>query len=192
MTRHKSRKVRNTSADKPENRIVTANLELENARPFLYAPDRAARERMAEEIGADGIPRLRFEGRIQAESCREWRLSGNLRAIATQKCVVSLEPVSCRIRTRVLRRFLDDPKALLADADGEMPLDDSIERLTDEIDLYEIARETLLLELPDYPRRRRFGPVEYSASAEIREPEGGNPEKPFAVLRQLKKNPASR
>ena len=173
----------------PEFRIAAAELDTENVRPFLFVPDAAVRARMADEIAAVRVARLRFEGMIEFRPRGEWRLTGDLGATVTQPCVVSLEPVSCRVQTRVLRRFLEDPRALQAGADGEMPSDDSIERLADFIDLYEISRETLLLELPGYPRRASLEPFVCAAGGGHQESEDAEREKPFSILRQLKKNP---
>ena len=69
-----------------------------------------------------------------------------------------------------------------------MPADDSLEPLPDSIDLYAIARETLVLELPEYPRAK-------GACMSVPEPEADVPgagdepaAKPFARLAPLKKS----
>jgi uncharacterized metal-binding protein YceD (DUF177 family) len=68
-----------------------------------------------------------------------------------QPCIVTLEPVTTRIDTPVLRRYLAEPLPEPA-GEVEMPADDSIEALPPTFDLWAVATEALSLALPEYPR----------------------------------------
>ena len=169
-------------------RIPAAFLDPGNAVSFLFLPDGAARQRLAAETGAIRVKRLRFDGCVEAAAIGEWRLSGKLTAFVVLRCVVSLAPVKCSVQANVLRRFLTNAGRLRPGADGEMPADDSLEPMPVAIDLYAIARETLVLELPDYPRAKGA-----SVSIPVSEAglSGGGDEpsaKPFAGLAPLKKS----
>lgn len=168
--------------------IPAAILDPDNAIPFLFLPDGAARERLAGETGAFRINRLRFGGCVEAAAIGEWRLSGKLAASVTQQCVVSLVPVKCSVQAKVLRRYLIDAGRLQPGADGEMPADDSLEPLPDTIDLYAIARETLVLELPNYPRAKGASVSIQDSEADVPGAAGEPVAKPFAGLAPLKKS----
>ncbi len=168
--------------------IPAAVLDSDNVFPFLFRPDGAARARLAKETGAVKVKRLRFDGCVVAAANGEWRLSGKLAASVIQQCVFSLVPVKFSVQTNVLRRYLTDAGRLRPGADGEMPADDSLEPLPDTIDLYAIARETLSLELPDYPRAKGAGVSIPESEADLLCGADEPAAKPFAGLAPLKKS----
>ena len=119
---------------------------------FSIAPDAPARARLARELGITGIRKLSFQGTLEADGNSDWKLEATLGATVIQPCVVTLEPVVTRIDRQVLRRFIAGLAPPQEGEETEMPEDETIEALPDEIDTARIMAEALALALPDYPR----------------------------------------
>ena len=119
---------------------------------FALRPDAAETARIAAELGLDALRKLSFEGRLIPDGKADWRLEARLGATVVQPCVVTLEPVTTRIDTDVVRSFLrdyhdpDEPEA-------EMPEDETTEPLGTWIDPAAVMLEALALAVPDYPRK---------------------------------------
>ena len=155
---------------------------------FHLRPDAEGRAALATELGLLALRKLDFQGEVAPEGRRDWRLEGKLGATVVQPCVVTAEPVTTRIETEVLRRFLHDlpePDA----TEAEMPEDDTLEQLGAVIDPGVVMAEALALALPDYPR----APGAELAQADF-PPPGAAPlettrPNPFAALAALKPKP---
>jgi len=119
---------------------------------FLLQPDAAEREALAQELGVTALRKLRFAGALRAEGARDWRLTGQLGVTIIQPCVVSLEPVSTRIDTPVLRSYVADLPEPDPEEEYEIPEDDSLEPLPASLDLVALLAEALALNIPLYPR----------------------------------------
>jgi len=118
---------------------------------FSVRPDAAELARLAEVFELSALRKLSFEGTLQPVGAADWQLKGRLGATVVQPCVVTLDPVTTRVETQVMRVFVRD----FADADEEemeMPEDDSAERLGTWIDPAVVMEEELVLALPAYPR----------------------------------------
>ncbi|MGP6086090.1 YceD family protein [Antarctobacter jejuensis] len=136
-------------------RLRVSSLRQSGKTPVRLEPDAGTRAALAQELGAVSIKKLRFEGVLTPLGKRGWRLQGQLGATVVQSCIVTLEPVTTRIDTEVLREFvpqemLDEPEA---GSEIEMPEDDSVEPLGEEIDVEAVMTEALSLALPTYPRK---------------------------------------
>ncbi|MEL7014008.1 MAG: DUF177 domain-containing protein [Pseudomonadota bacterium] len=108
---------------------------------------------LQDDLGLIGLRKLRLKGEITADGATDWTLYARLGATVVQPCVATLEPVTTRIDEDVTRRFLKNwPDEADLGEETEMPEDDSLERLRDEIDLFAVLRESLSLSLPTYPR----------------------------------------
>lgn len=156
-------------------------------RPFELVPGPEDLRAIAGDLGLRGLRKLRFAGTLRAEGRSDWRLDAHLGATVTQSCVVSLAPVTTRIEEGVTRRFLRDwPPAAEQGEEVEMPEDESIDPLGEEIDLRAVMIEVLTLALPLYPRAEGAAPERAEArprgAAPIREAETN----PFAALAGLK------
>jgi hypothetical protein len=93
--------------------------------------------------------------------------------------VISAEPVTTRIDTPVVRRFLRE-MPVPTEPEAEIPDDDTLEPLGPVIDPGAVMAEALALALPDYPR---------APGAAL--PEGLAPEplaNPFAALAALRRD----
>ncbi|KPQ08497.1 MAG: putative metal-binding protein [Rhodobacteraceae bacterium HLUCCA12] len=162
-----------------------ADLPTRRAQPFHLRPDAAARAEIARDLGLTGLRKLDFRGTITAEGRRDWRLEGRLGATVVQPCVITADPVTTRIDTDVLRRFLKrmpEPEG----AEVEMPEDDTIEPLGTAIDPGAVMIEALAIALPDYPRApdAELGQADFPPPGAASDaPERPNP---FAVLAKLK------
>lgn len=118
---------------------------------FTLEPDAKTRKRIAEELSLRGLRKARFIGTLRAVGKYEWKLQATLGATAVQDCVVTLEPVTTRIDVAVVRSYVTDlPEPTVEDF--EIPDDDTIEPLPEQLDLMALLSEALALALPDFPR----------------------------------------
>ena len=143
---------------------------------------------IAEELGFSALRKLTFSGEIRPEGKRGFKLNGKLGATVVQPCVVTLEPVTTRIDTEVARTYLPEAQIEIPEAgtEVEMPEDESIEAIGEEIAPEAVMLEALSLSVPEYPRaaEAEFGQM-------TSEPDGAAPIsdedlKPFAGLAGLR------
>ena len=136
-------------------KVCTLNvrdLSTTTANGFRFRPGKSVLADMAREIRANSVSNLLFRGEVRTVSPDEWLLHGRLGATVRQQCVISLGDVTTRIDVAVERRFIADLDRVYPGLECPVPEDDTVEPLTSSIDLYGLAREVLLLELPTYPR----------------------------------------
>lgn len=169
-------------------RLRVSALRQSGPTPFHLEPDAAARAAIAEELEAEAIRKLRFAGELQPRGKAGWRLVGELGATVVQPCIVTLEPVTTRIDTPVERVFV--PAARMEEPEPgseiEMPEDDSVEPLGDEIDLDSVMIEALSLAMPTYPRQEGIETVEARYAEDGVTPMTDEDTKPFAGLAGLR------
>lgn len=169
-------------------RLRVASLRHTGSTPVRLEPGPKDRARYATELGAEALRKLRFDGKLSPMGKTGWRLEAKLGATAVQACIVTLEPVTTRIDTTVVREFLpperlDSPEA---GSETEMPDDDTIEVLGDEIDVEGIMLEALSLALPTYPRKAGVEMGEAQFAADGVAPITDEETKPFAGLAALR------
>lgn len=152
---------------------------------FRFRPGKSALAELAREIRANSVTNLAFRGEVRAASPDEWLLRGRLGATVRQQCVISLDNVTTRIDVAVERRFLADMDRVYPGLECPVPEDDTVEPLAHAIDLYGLAREVLLLELPTYPRNDdAVVPEGVDPSPLPGRDKGGS--RPFAVLSEFR------
>ena len=164
-------------------RLNVAGLPRRAPRSFRLSTDPAARARLAETLDLLALRKLAFDGTLTPDGHDDWRLDAMLGATVVQACVVSGNPVTTRIDTRVLRHFVAD----MAEPEGseaESPDDDTREALGAVIDLGAVMAEALSLALPDYPRAPDL-PAEPTAPEQVSLDDEVRPN-PFAALAALK------
>ncbi|WP_136441686.1 YceD family protein [Pacificoceanicola onchidii] len=170
-------------------RLRVSDLRQRRETPFLLEPDATGRAAAAEAAGADSLRKLRFEGALAPRGKSGWELKARLGATAVQPCVVTLEPVTTRVDTDVLRRFLPEDQMDAPPESGsetEMPEDDSLEPLGEVIDLEAVMVEALSLALPAYPRKDGADLGEAVYAEDGAEPLKDADLKPFAGLAALR------
>jgi uncharacterized metal-binding protein YceD (DUF177 family) len=165
-------------------RFRTGGLSPRKPTRFTYRPDAAERARLAADLGLIALYALDLTGEFRPVGRDELLLEATLTARTDQPCSLTLVPVPANVAETVRRRYV----AGLTAPDGEeieMPEDDSVEPMPDEIDLADVAAEALALALPLYPRApgAELGQV-------VHAPEGITPLadadlKPFAGLQSL-------
>lgn len=165
--------------------LRVADLSARGTVRFRLQPDPEARAALAAEMGAQKLRKLDFTGTLSPAGRHDWRLDGRLGATAVQTCVVTGEPVTTRIDTDVIRRFVREMPEITAD-EVEMPEDDTLEPLGPVIDPGVVMAEALALALPDYPR---VPGADLTQGLEVA-PEGVAPlqRNPFAALAALKRD----
>lgn len=153
---------------------------------FDLTPDAHLRTRIADELGISDIRKLTFQGRLTADGKSDWLMEAELGATVVQPCVVTLEPVVTRIDKPVVRRFVAGFAAPVEGEETEMPEDETIEPLPDEINMIEILTEALTLALPDYPRSENATLETESFAAPGVTPMTDDDVKPFSGLAALR------
>lgn len=166
----------------------TSELSTRKPTRFELAPPAEERARIAEELGLEGLRKLRLAGEIAPRGARGWRLRADLGATVVQSCVVTLEPVTTRIDETVERNFL--PAELLdapeAGSEVEMPEDTTTEPLGSVLSAHEVMVEALALALPQYPRAPDAGLGSVTHAEPGVTPLGDEDVKPFAALAGLR------
>ena len=136
------------------------------------------------------IKNVSLVGILSPISINVWRLKAELRATVKQKCVISFKPVKTMVCEPINRTFshLALQNNIEADEDGTSPVifDDTLQELTDEIDLAEIIFEELTLILPLYPKIEGAKLGSYSVTEPGAKPLNEENMKPFAQLSVLK------
>lgn len=147
---------------------------------FTHAATPEERSAVAEVLSAREIPKLRIEGDISPLGKEGWQLCARITATALQSCVVTLEPVATKLSQTITRDYLPDAPDCLGPGG-----DDSVEPLSDSIDLGLIAMEALALALPDYPRKPGIDLTDIMPEHSFEAEERPNP---FAALAALREN----
>ncbi|WP_137700309.1 YceD family protein [Marimonas lutisalis] len=170
----------------PATRFRVSDLSQTSETTFALRPDADALAAIAAELGLDGLRKLSFTGTITADGRRDWRLDAHLGATVVQPCVVTLAPVTTRIEEDVHRRYLAHLPEDDAGEEVEMPEDETINRLGDEIDVTEAMIEALALALPLYPRAdgAELGEAVYTEPGKA--PMRDEDARPFAGLASLR------
>jgi uncharacterized metal-binding protein YceD (DUF177 family) len=141
--------------------------------------DPAVRDSVAQLAGLRTLPRLEasFDLSRRGEGVA---VRGEVRALAGQTCVVTLEPIESDVRETIDLLFMpvgknnEDPATAKRKGEPPEPLENGV------IDLGAITVEFLVLGLDPYPRK---------PGVEFSRPEGEDERaRPFAALAALKKN----
>ena len=179
-----------TESDMDRAFICFSDLNPKKTHEFDFRPGDELVVNLATDLGLLGLSKLRLHGRLFAVGQKVWVLDARLGARVFQSCVVSLDLVSTRIDAAVERKFVPiaemEPTQVSEDAEIEMQQDDSLEPLGAGVDLLSILSESLVLELPTYPRSQGAVLKKTNFSAEGAAPMSDEDAKPFAGLAALK------
>ncbi|MEM9010829.1 MAG: DUF177 domain-containing protein [Pseudomonadota bacterium] len=139
------------------------------------AEERAAVARLFDVLE---VAKLTIDGSLAPEADGAWLLTATIRATVTQRCVVSLAPVTSRLSETVRRLYVPD---FAAEAEDTLFADEESEPLERQIDIGAVAVEGAALALPSYPRAPGAAlDPQYGGAG------GDEREKPFAALADLK------
>ena len=166
--------------------IRPADLSTKRATEFELVPSQADCDAIARDLRIVGLRKLRFSGSLKPLDKRDWQMTADLGATVTQECVVTLDPVTTRIADKVGRRWLKHLSEPSDDDEVEMPEDDSVEPLTDMIDLGQVMIEALALALPLYPRVEGAEVAANVFAEPGTKPMTDDDVKPFAGLSELR------
>lgn len=153
--------------------------------PFSLRPDARVLAVIAAKLGISSLRKLSFEGALKPFGDSDWQFKGRLGATVIQPCVATLEPVTTRIDTDVVRTFVKD----FTEADApevEMHEDDSVEPLGTWIDPALIMEEALAIALPEYPRKEEAPAETIRITEPGKKPMSDEEARPFAGLAALK------
>ena len=158
-----------------------------------YKFDKAAKSneliQLAKLLRIQNLLSFKFKGSIfhECQKGTKFRLIATLSATTVQNCVITLQPIRKK-NTIVIERWFFNKN------NRQNPIntllnhsEDEIDTFYDEISLYDIALEELVLNLPDYPRKpnAKFKGISVTEKGitELKD----NPLRPFAALSVLKK-----
>ena len=178
-------------SDLPRLPLRLSDLAARRPTPVTLEPDAAGRAALAEALGIPAIRKLRFSGTLTPLGRQDWELRADLGATVVQDCVVTLAPVTTRIDATVTRRYLAD-YVEPGGTEAEMPEDDEAEPLPQTLDLGQVLREALALELPPFPRAEGAALDEAQFAAPGVSPMTDDDAKPLAGLAALKAKLESR
>ena len=132
-------------------KLIFSELSRDNKNWFGFYLNQASREDLVGKLGIISINNFRFHGYIKSLGKNDWHLTAFLKSRVTLECRLTLNHFPLLLNTRVERRFVADSNLLSPHKDFSMPEDETLELLTPTYDLYELVKESLFLELPDYP-----------------------------------------
>ena len=139
---------------------------------------------LAKECDLLVLGKLFFVGRLQRVQKNNWKLKARLKALVTQPCVTTLQPIDTQISSTVERLFIKSWENSYKRTD-ETVLDADHEILSSTINLLDIITEELILNAPLYPRSGKKADVLLSENS-LNSSEDTNI-KPFSVLSTLRK-----
>ena len=139
---------------------------------------------LVKECNLLGLKKLFFVGKLQRIQKDNWKLIARLKAVVTQPCVTTLQPIDTQISTVVERLFIKGWENSHKRTD-ETILNDDYEILSSKINLLDIITEEIILNAPLYPRSRKGADTPLSESS-FSSPKNINI-KPFSVLSTLRK-----
>jgi uncharacterized metal-binding protein YceD (DUF177 family) len=139
---------------------------------------------LVKECNLLGLKKLFFVGKLQRIQKDNWKLIARLKAVVTQPCVTTLQPIDTQISTAVERLFIKGWENSHKRTD-ETVLNDDYEILSSKINLLDIITEEIILNAPLYPRSRKSADTSLSESS-FSSPKNINI-KPFSVLSTLRK-----
>ncbi len=146
---------KDASMSMPEHVLRIADLPANHATEIELTPTPQERQAIAQELDLSALKKLTFTGRMSPVAGSDWQLTGHFGATIVQPCSVTLDPVTTRIDEEIRRTFTrhmpDVPDS--ANAEIEMPDDDTLEPLTDRIDVFAFILEALTLAIPPFPRK---------------------------------------
>lgn len=137
------------------------------------------------ELGLLSMRKARAEVTLTPKAKRDWQLSAKWGVTVVQSCVVTLDPVTTRLEGQDSFVFTANMPEV-NDAEAEMPGDETLEPLTESIDLNDILQEMIALALPTYPRADGAEMKKSTFAADGITPMSDDDAKPFAGLASLK------
>ncbi|GLQ34798.1 hypothetical protein GCM10007939_10810 [Amylibacter marinus] len=166
--------------------IILAELSQNRPRRFALRLDDAQTAQIQNDLTLRRLSKVTLEGEITSEGRTDWALTASVGASVVQACVISNDDIKTRLDIGISRRYLHDFEAYDAEFTTEEELNAEIEPLPAEIDLIDLIRESISLNIDDFPRINGTS-LETSLSA----PKGVTPltdeaVKPFAALASLK------
>jgi uncharacterized metal-binding protein YceD (DUF177 family) len=145
--------------------------------------DLAERSAVAAALDLVGLPQLQARYQITPLSLGRYQLTGELKAVLEQSCVVTLEPVRSEIAETYAATYWP-PEAMPEPAKGQVALNgepDPEAIVGGSLDVGRIVFESLAAAIDPFPRLP--GAV---FEGPLSTPQGDKPESPFAVLANLK------
>ncbi|MGB7318195.1 MAG: DUF177 domain-containing protein [Planktotalea sp.] len=142
----------------PDFLLDTSALARRKKTQFNYRLDADQLKALKEELDLSALRKVSFAGNLSAAGKHDWVLEAEIGATAVQPCTITLEPVTTRVKSEVIRRFVAELPDLSKETEEDefggtaMLDDDTLEPLGREIDLWRVLQEGLALALPDYPR----------------------------------------
>jgi uncharacterized metal-binding protein YceD (DUF177 family) len=166
--------------------LVLSELSQNKPRRFSLRWEQSQLVDYLDPMDLRSLSKLSITGDIRAEGGKNWRLTADVGASAVQGCVVTMEDVKTRLDVQIQRRYLSDFEAHEAEFVSEEDLDDEAEPIPEQINLLDLALETVSLNLDDFPRKEGIELDPILSAPKGVEPLTDDAVKPFAGLAALK------
>ena len=170
---------------KKQTELIVKKLISQQKYNFNICPEESILDNIAEKLDLLSLNKLSFIGQINCIKNVDFRLKATLKAIVTQKCVATLEPVQTKLATKVERLFIKGWKDTLPSS-TETVLETVKEVLPEKINLMTIIVEELSLELPAYPRAEEAIEFLKTSKQYYNQITDKADNKPFSILSGLK------
>lgn len=147
------------------------------------------RAELAKELQLIELSSLNTTYRVRAIGGGRFSVKGELSAVATQSCIVTLEPVPAKINESFDEEFWPEDQVPEPLADGEEEERDALATIVPEaiqrglIDIGRLVYEQLATAIDPYPRAPS---AEFSWADDAKDGSEGKPGNPFAALAALK------
>ena len=143
---------KNSSSKYPgKKKIIFAELNRGDKNWFAYYLDQPSNQDLVKELEIISLKKFSMHGYLESSGNSDWQMICFLKCRLVLACRLTLQPFPMSLNTRIARKFVANPKLLSPRQDNAMPEDETLELLTPGINLYELVREALFLEIPDYP-----------------------------------------
>lgn len=161
--------------------IVFSELDRDNKNWFAFYPDQITKLDLVKDLGIVSLNKFRFNGYLESSGKFDWVLTCFLKCRIVHECRLTLKPFPMSFNTRISRKFVSNPKLLSPQEDNSIPEDETLELLTPSFALYDLVRETLFLELPEFPTKSGSD-FDSSVNDDVQMPETEVADNPFSAL----------
>jgi uncharacterized metal-binding protein YceD (DUF177 family) len=174
-----------TETDIPLDWTLGVDAVPERGGALTYVATEAERTRVAHALALESLSALTFAGRIDRLAGGRYRVTGRVKAVLEQSCVVTLEPLPARLDEDLDVEFKPlNTQTSLDDVQIELDEASDVEPITNgRLETGRVVYETLSAGLNPYPRKAGEAFDDMIAA-----PKGADTSKenPFAVLAKLK------
>ncbi len=161
-------------------------LKLDNKcdrKDFNFQPKKQILNNLAESMKVLEFNRVNFSGHVAQNELSQWHLSASLKFHVIQECVVTLEPVTSFIKSKVERVYIDNSSKSIESKPSEI----EYEKFEETLNLMDILFEEISLNTPEYPKIKNINKFRENNEKQINYIKG-DLDNPFLILKNFSSN----